>query len=78
MGAKDVETRLSAGRLGYGDLKKTLFDCCWDYFAAARKKRAELAAHPDFVNKILSDGAHKARALAQKVLHRAKAASGLI
>ncbi|HLZ54577.1 MAG TPA: tryptophan--tRNA ligase, partial [Verrucomicrobiae bacterium] len=74
---KDFESRLRAGGLGYGDLKKALFEHYWNYFAAARKKRAELAANPDFVNKILSDGAHKARTLAQKVLQRAKVASGL-
>ena len=76
--AKDFEGRLRAGGLGYGDLKKALFECYWNYFAEARQKRAELSAHPDHANKILSDGAHKARALAQKVLHRAQLASGLI
>ena len=29
-------------RLGYGDLKKALFENYWNYFADARKKRAEL------------------------------------
>jgi tryptophanyl-tRNA synthetase len=76
--AKDFENRLRAGGLGYGDLKKALFEHYWNFFAGARRKRAELAAHPDFVDKILSDGAHKARTLAQKVLHRAKVASGLV
>jgi len=76
--AKDFEDRLRAGGLGYGDLKQALFECYWNYFAGARQQRAELAAHPDFVDKILSDGAHKARTLAQKVLRRAKVASGLI
>ena len=76
--AKDFADRLRAGGLGYGDLKKALFESYWNYFAEARKQRAELAANPDFVNKIMSDGAHKARTLAQKVLHRAKVASGLI
>jgi tryptophanyl-tRNA synthetase len=76
--AKDFEDRLRAGGLGYGDLKKALFENYWNYFAEARKQRAELAADPALVNKIMSDGAYKARALAQKVLHRAKVASGLI
>jgi tryptophanyl-tRNA synthetase len=76
--AKDFADRLRAGGLGYGDLKKALFENYWNYFAEARKQRAELAANPDHVNKIMSDGAHKARTLAQKVLQRAKAASGLI
>jgi tryptophanyl-tRNA synthetase len=74
---KDFEDRLRAGGLGYGDLKKALFEHYWNYFAEARKKRAELAANLDYVNKVLSDGAAKARALARQVLDRAKKASGL-
>jgi tryptophanyl-tRNA synthetase len=54
-----------------------LFEHYWNYFADARKKRAELAANLDHVNKILSDGAVKAKTLARQVLNRAKKASGL-
>jgi tryptophanyl-tRNA synthetase len=75
--AKDFEDRLRAGGLGYGDLKKALFENYWNYFAAARARRAELAANMDYVNGVLSDGAAGARSLAQKVLKRAKVASGL-
>ncbi len=75
--AKDFEDRLRAGGLGYGDLKKALFEHYWNYFAAARARREELAANPDQVNAVLADGAVRARALAQKVLKRAKVASGL-
>ncbi len=75
--AKDSEDRLRAGGLGYGDLKKALFEHYWNYFAEARKKRAELAANRDYVDKVLADGAQKARALARQVLDRAKKASGL-
>jgi len=75
--AADFENRLRAGGLGYGDLKKALFENYWNYFAEARKKRAELAANLDHVNKILSDGAARAQQLARQVLNRAKKASGL-
>ena len=75
--AKDFENRLRAGGLGYGDLKKALFEHYWNYFADARKKRAELAANLDHVSKILADGAARARAKAHKVLKRARKASGL-
>jgi tryptophanyl-tRNA synthetase len=74
---KDFENRLRAGGLGYGDLKKALFENYWNYFADARKKRAELAANLDHVNKILAAGAAKARSIAQKVLKRARQNSGL-
>ena len=75
--AKDFETRLRAGGLGYGDLKKALFENYWNYFADARKKRAELAANLDYVDKVLSAGAAKARTLAQMVLKRARKNCGL-
>src|SRR5208337_206153 len=41
--ARDFEDRLRAGGLGYGDLKKALFEHYWSYFTAARARRAELA-----------------------------------
>ena len=75
--AKDFENRLCAGGLGYGDLKKALFEHYWNHFAEARKKRVELAANLDYVNGVLADGATKARTVAQKVLKRARIASGL-
>src|SRR5689334_3592585 len=75
--AREQEERLRAGGLGYGDLKKALFENYWNYFAAARAKRAELAANLDQVHRVLRDGAAKARSIAQTVLHRARKASGL-
>ncbi len=75
--ATDFENRLRAGGLGYGDLKKALFEHYWNYFADARTRRAELAANQDYVDKVLADASTKARALAQTVLKRARLASGL-
>jgi tryptophanyl-tRNA synthetase len=75
--AKDYEDRLRAGGFGYGDLKKALFEHYWNYFASARTRRAELAANLDYVHNVLADGAAKARGIAQKVVQRAKVASGL-
>ena len=74
---KDFENRLRAGGLGYGDLKKALFENYWNYFADARKKRAELAANLDYVNTVLADGANRARTLARQVLKRARQNCGL-
>ena len=75
--AKDFEERLRAGGLGYGDLKKALFEHYWNYFTPARARRAELAANFDHVHQVLKDGAAKAQALARTVLDRAKKACGL-
>jgi tryptophanyl-tRNA synthetase len=81
--ADAVEERLRAGGmgpnpgLGYGDLKKQLFESYWNHFAEARKKRAELAANLDYVNSVLADGANRARTLARQVLKRARQHCGL-
>ena len=75
--ARDLEDRLRAGGLGYGDLKKALFEHYWNYFAEARRRRAELASNLDYVHGVLADGAKRARIVADKVLAKAKVASGL-
>jgi len=75
--AAELEERLRAGGLGYGDLKKALFENYWNTFAEARIRRAELAANLDYVNQVLADGAIRARTLAQTVLKRARKAAGL-
>jgi tryptophanyl-tRNA synthetase len=75
--ALEYENRLRAGGLGYGDLKKALFEHYWTGFAAARARRAELAANLDYVESVLKDGAERARAIASGVVGRARQASGL-
>src|SRR6266571_334045 len=75
--AHNIEEGLRAGGLGYGSLKKSLFEHYWNYFAAARAKRAELAANLPYVHQVLREGAEKARRLAQTVLQRAKENCGL-
>ena len=75
--ASETENKLREGGLGYGDLKKTLFEHYWEYFAEARAKRAELENNLDYVNQVLRESGEKARALASTVLDRAKKNCGL-
>ncbi len=75
--ARDHEERLRAGGLGYGDLKKALFEHYWGYFAAARARRAELASNLDYVDQVLADGARRAREQASATLKSARVACGL-
>ena len=74
----DLENRLRAGGLGYGDLKKALFEHYWNYFAPYRARRADLAANLDYVNQVLADGAQRARAVSSDVLRRARKACGIV
>jgi tryptophanyl-tRNA synthetase len=75
--AADYEARLRAGGLGYGDLKKGLFEHFWAFFAPARARRAELLANPDYVDQVLRGGAARARSVAAGVIRRARKAAGL-
>lgn len=75
--AFEFENQLREGGLGYGDLKKALLEHCWNYFAAARERRKELVANPDYVESVLKDGAERANAVADEVIARARKACGL-
>jgi tryptophanyl-tRNA synthetase len=75
--ASDLESRLRAGGLGYGDLKKALFEHYWSFFAPARARRAELLADPGYVERVLREGAERARSVARVVVARARRAAGI-
>lgn len=66
------------GGVGYGDLKKRLAEAYWDYFAPMRERRAAIAADPAYVDRVLADGAARAREESAKVLQRVRRAVGLI
>ena len=57
-----MEADFRAGGIGYGDFKKRLFGAIWEYFAPLRARRAELEADPGYVDRVLAEGAEKARA----------------
>lgn len=65
------------GGFGYGEVKKALADAAESYFAAARAKRAELVADLAKVERILADGAARARKKAAATLARAQRNCGL-
>lgn len=69
--------RYRNGGIGYGDVKKELAELIWQYFAPARARREQLRSDPGGVERILQDGAAKARPVIQNTLKRARAAVGL-
>ena len=69
--------KFRAGGMGYGDAKKVLFEKANAYLAPLREKRAALAAKPDFVEDVLSEGARKARLIAGKKMEEVKRKVGV-
>lgn len=74
---EEVRAIYLRGGFGYGDIKKRLADAADVYLEPARARRAELEGAPEQVDKILKDGAARARARARAVLDRAQKACGL-
>lgn len=74
---EEVRAIYLRGGFGYGDIKKRLADAADAYLEPARARRAELEGDPDQVDKILKEGASRARARARAVLDRAQKACGL-
>lgn len=74
---EELAQRYRAGGLGYGQVKKELFERMWAYFAPYRDKRAALAADPEEVRRIMAQGAQKARALAMETIDKVRRAVGL-
>lgn len=72
-----MEARYRAGGLGYGTVKKELWERMQAYFEPMRRRREALAADPGAVEAVLRRGAERARAVARETLRRARAAVGL-
>ncbi|MCK5159984.1 MAG: tryptophan--tRNA ligase, partial [Candidatus Aureabacteria bacterium] len=74
---KDLRKRYESGGLKYGEVKKELFEVIWDYFAEARVKREALVNDKEYINRILKQGAEKAREVALGTLKKVKQITGL-
>jgi tryptophanyl-tRNA synthetase len=72
-----MERDFRAGGVGYGEFKKRLFAVIWDSFAPMRQRRAELEADAGLVDRILADGALRARTIAQQTMARVRRAVGV-
>ncbi|MBE2205255.1 MAG: tryptophan--tRNA ligase [Chthoniobacterales bacterium] len=72
-----MEADFLQGGVGYGDLKKRLFAGIWEYFSVHRARRAEILADTGLVDRVLEEGAQKARHVSDSVMARVRKAVGL-
>jgi tryptophanyl-tRNA synthetase len=66
-----------AGGVGYGDMKKKLFEVIWEFFKDARERREELLKNPDLIEEIRKKGAAKARLIAMRMVEDVRNKVGL-
>ena len=69
--------RYRKGGIGYGEVKKRLAELAVEYFKDARARRDCFLADPAKVDRVLAEGAERARAVARKTLGKAREAAGL-
>jgi len=72
-----MAARYREGGIGYGDAKKRLFELLMDHFRDARTRREELENDRAYVEKVLADGAERARASAIPCVEAVRKAVGL-
>jgi tryptophanyl-tRNA synthetase len=73
----DMERRYREGQVGYGQAKKELLAKIDALFAPARERRRELEKDPEVVNRVLTEGALRARSEARRTIDVCRRACGL-
>ncbi|GMV97056.1 MAG: tryptophan--tRNA ligase [Phycisphaerae bacterium] len=74
----DWEDRHRKPGLGYGELKKRVFELFQEHLGPARRRYQELSAHPEEVERILADGGRRAREVARQTMREVRKATGLV
>jgi tryptophanyl-tRNA synthetase len=72
-----IERAFSEGGVGYGDMKKRLFEYFLATFGGARSRYDELMADPAEIERILSAGARRARETAAPLMDDVRRAVGI-
>ena len=69
--------KLAAGGYGWGHAKQDLFDAVNAQLAPLRERYLELRADEPALDRVLADGAERARVIAQRTIGRVRAAVGI-
>jgi tryptophanyl-tRNA synthetase len=74
---KEYEKQYVGGGIRYGDLKAELAVAIDKELAPIREKRKELEAKPDYIDKVVKEGAERARVIASATVAEVKQKMGL-
>ena len=75
---EDLKTRYREGKVGDVEVKEKLFVAHQKFFEVAKRRRANLAANPNLVQKILRDGANKAIKIASETMEEVYKTVGIV
>ena len=69
--------RFRSGGLGYGEVKKEIFNLFMDTFGPARRRRQELENQPEYLDEVLQRGVDQARNTASPLVEQVRDAVGI-
>ncbi|HSW88664.1 MAG TPA: tryptophan--tRNA ligase [Candidatus Saccharimonadales bacterium] len=72
------EKDYNKAQIRYSELKATLSEAIFEELRPLQEKRKELESNPDYVNKIITEGAEKAREIAKGTILEVKEKMGLL
>ena len=74
---EEYKKMYTSSGIRYGDLKKELAEAIYEELRPLQEKRKELESNPEYVDKVIREGAAKARIVAQKTVKEVKEKMGL-
>lgn len=74
----DWEEKYRRGGTGYGDVKKRVFELYLETLGDARRRYEALSGRPEEVERVLADGAARARSVAAETMREVRRACGLM
>ncbi len=75
--AKEYKDLYVSTGIRYGDLKQELSEAIFNELQPIQDKRRELEQNPEYVNRVIEEGAQKARTAAQQTISEVKEKMGL-
>lgn len=74
---KEYEVKYTGEGIRYQELKAELAEAIYKELKPIQEKRAELEAKPEYVDKVIEDGAKRARAIAEETVREVREKMGL-
>lgn len=74
---KDYENKYLSDGIRYGELKDRLAQAIYEELKPIQAKRKELESNPEYVDRVIKEGAQKAQKVAKETLQEVKKAMGL-
>lgn len=73
----ELENQYRSEGVRYGDIKQELSEAIFNELRPIQEKRRELEANPEYVNKVIAEGAEKARGIARETINEVRLKMGL-